>query len=99
MIRKIARYVVKEDEIDHVKPIIEGFVSAIKEYESATLYHAYQADDGVTFFHVMAFPDEEAEEAHRTAAHTVRFVDELYPRCEETPVFNDLTLVNTTDDA
>ena len=61
MIRKIARYVVKEEEIDNVKPVIEGFVSAIKEYESATLYHAYQADDGVTFYHVMAFPDEAAD--------------------------------------
>lgn len=99
MIRKIARYVVKEEEIDNVKPVIEGFVSAIKEYESATLYHAYQADDGVTFYHVMAFPDEVAEEAHRTAAHTVRFVDELYLRCKEVPVYHDLTLVHTTDDA
>ena len=57
------------------------------------------ADDGVTFFHVMAFPDEDAEEAHRTAAHTMRFVEELYPRCEEEPIFHTLTLVHTTDDA
>jgi quinol monooxygenase YgiN len=99
MIRKIARYVVKEDQVENVKPVIEEFISAIKQYESATLYHAYQADDGVTFFHVMAFPDEEAEDAHRTAAHTLRFVEELYPRCEEPPIFNDLTLVHTTDDA
>jgi len=99
MIRKIAGYVVKEEEVVNVKPIVEGFISAIKEYESTTLYHAYQADDGVTFFHVMAFPDEEAEEAHRTAPHTMRFVEELYPRCREAPIFHTLTLVHTTDDA
>lgn len=99
MIRKVARYVVKEEEVDNVKAVIEEFVSSIKNYESATVYHAYQADDGVTFFHVMAFPDEEAEETHRSADYTVRFADQLYPRCEETPVFNDLALVHTTDDA
>jgi hypothetical protein len=99
MIRKIARYVVKENEIDIVKLAIGEFVAAIKGYEPDTVYHAYQADDDITFVHVMTFSDEDAEERHRTAPYTNSFVDVLYPRCEETPVFSDLTLVSTTDDA
>lgn len=99
MIRKIARYVVKEGEIDNVKLAIGEFVAAIKSNEADTLYHAYQADDDVTFVHVMTFADEDAEEQHSTAPYTNSFVDAIYPRCEETPVFSDLTLVSTTDDA
>lgn len=99
MIRKIARYVVKESQVEDVKSAVEKFVSAIKSYEEDTVYHAYQADDGVTFVHLMAFPDSDAEEAHRTATYTSSFVDVVYPRCEETPVFDDLSLVHTTDDA
>ncbi len=99
MIRKIARYVVKEGEVEEVKSAVEKFVSAIKSYEPDTVYHAYQADDGLTFVHLMAFPDTDAEENHRTAAHTSSFVDVVYPRCEETPVFDDLSLISTTDDA
>ena len=98
MIRRIAGYVVKEEEVNAVKSMVEGFVSSIKEYESTTLYHAYLADDGVTFFHIMTFPDERAEEAHRTAPHTLRFIEELYPRCQETPIFHTLKLIHTTDD-
>jgi quinol monooxygenase YgiN len=99
MIGKIARYVVKESEIDEVKLAVEEFVGAIKSNEPDTVYHAYQADGDITFVHVMTFSDEDAEERHRTAPYTNSFVDLLYPRCEETPVFSDLMLVSTTDDA
>jgi len=40
MIRKIARYVVKESQVEDVKSAVEKFVSAIKSYEEDTVYHA-----------------------------------------------------------
>ena len=45
----------------------------------------------------MAFPDHEAERAHQTAEHTTRFVEILYPNCEEAPSFVDLTLSKSAD--
>ena len=99
MIRKIARYVVKVNEIDNVKSAVEEFIAAIKDYEPETVYHAYQADDDITFVHVMTFPDAEAEKNHSLAPYTSTFVDDVYPRCDETPVFTDLMLVSTTDNA
>jgi uncharacterized iron-regulated membrane protein len=99
MIRRIARYVVKESEIDNVRSAIEEFIAAIKEYEPETVCHAYQAVDDLSFVHVMAFPDAEAERSHSIAPYTGTFLTDLYPRCDETPVFTDLVLVSTTDNA
>ncbi len=41
----------------------------------------------------MSFENEEAEEKHKTAAHTMKFVEVLYPLCEVGPMFTELTAV------
>lgn len=96
MIHKVARYVVKEDEVDRALAAIAEFVAEVRNREPGTVYHAYQSDDGVTFVHFMGFPDAAAEEAHRVSSHTGKFVDTLYALCEETPVFSDLSLIEST---
>lgn len=96
MIRQLAQYRVKPDAVEHVKRAVTEFVDAIRANEPNTIYGAFVAADGRSFFHAMAFPDERAQQAHGSAAHTQRLVENLYPACEEEPHFIQLTLVRST---
>lgn len=91
MIWKQARYTAERDELPGVVDAVERFVAAVREHEPRTFYRAWQRrDDELRFVHVMGFPDDEAEQAHRKADYTLAFVDALYPRCSEEPSFDDL---------
>lgn len=97
MMRKIAEYKVKPDKVGEAEGAIQEFVAAISAEEPDTFYTAYQKDDGVSFIHFMAFRDAEAEKKHQKAPYTSKFVEILYPNCEEQPRFTDLTLVDSVD--
>lgn len=94
MIRKITQYKVKDDQLFEVEQAIQRFVNAIAQAEPETNYAAYRTEDPTVFIHTMAFTDEAAEQAHQQAAYTLKFVDVLYPKCEEQPKFQDLNLVS-----
>lgn len=96
MIPKIAEYEVKQDKIDEAEQAIEEFVAAISREEPGTIYTAYQKADGRSFIHFMAFPDQAAEHKHQRAPYTLRFVEALYPNCEEEPSFTDLTMIQSS---
>ena len=91
MIRKIAQYKVKLRQLDEVKRATKEYVAAVAVFEPATEYHAYVMEDGITFVHLMAFADEEAENRHRAAPHTQKFEAMIYPRCEGKPKISVLT--------
>lgn len=92
----LAIYRVKEDKLDEVREVVTEFVDAVKENEPATLfYEAYQGREDVSFFHLMTFENDEAEEAHRVTPHMAAFVQRLYPDCEEEPGFVELELVRS----
>ena len=77
----------------------EQLVEAIRKNEPGTLrYEAYAEHDGVSFLHTMTFKDEESNTLHRTAEHTDRFVETLYPSCKSLPVYSDLTLLKSARD-
>lgn len=96
VIWKIVHYKVQPDKLARIRRAIEDFVGAIGQSEPQTFYEAYQAEDGRSFVHIMSFPDEATEKFHQSAPHTLRFVEVLYPSCEEAPVFTTLSLVGTT---
>ena len=96
MLRKIVRYRVHRDKLEKVKEDVSEFVKAVSENEPQTVYEAYQADDTVSFFHMMTFPDANAERSHRVASYTMRFVAALYPNCDEPPAFADLRLIRSS---
>lgn len=93
MIHKIARYTVKHDQVDAAEEAVREFVRAVSENEPDTVYRAFRQVGTRAFLHVMAFPDERAEERHRTAPYTRSFVERLYPRCEAEPAFEELAPV------
>ena len=95
MISKIAKFKVKQEHLDECLEAIREFVNAVKHHESDTLYYeSFQEPDGVSFTHIMSFKDEEAEKYHRNTAHVNKFVNILYPNCEQKPVFIDVIQVD-----
>lgn len=93
---KITTYTVREDKVAQVETAIEEFVRAIAENEPQTYYAAYRTNDENTYFHIMRFPDSEAEARHQKAPYTLEFVEVLYPHCTVEPKFTDLELIEST---
>ena len=96
MISIIAQYRVKKDKLEIVKHAINDFVNAIKENEPGTLvYEAFQMPDKVSFIHFMSFKDETAQKKHEETKYLKKFVDILYPNCEQTPEFTNVDLIKS----
>ena len=96
MVRVHVSYRVKPSAVETVRQAIVEFVDSVRANEPATIYGAFATEDGRSFVHAMAFPDEETEQRHRTAEHTKKFVSVLYPNCEEEPEITKLDLVRST---
>lgn len=96
MIIKMVHYKVRPENLEEVRQAIKDFVVGIATIEPATRYDAYQGEDEFSFVHWMAFPGEKEEKYHQSAPHTMKFVDILYPSCEQMPVFTDLKLLHST---
>jgi quinol monooxygenase YgiN len=70
--------------------VISKYVTyKVKSTELATVTAAIK-----TFMHIMHFSSAEAAEQHSKSDYTNEFVEVLYPRCDVTPVFTDITPVN-----
>ncbi len=96
MIHIMALYRVKEDKLQEVITAVEEFVDAVKDNEPGTLvYESVRGKDDLSFFHIMTFQNEEAEESHRSTPHMSKWVKTLYPNCQEEPVFVELDLVRS----
>jgi len=91
MIVKLVRYRVRPNETTTVESAVRDFVNAIATNERQTRYATYRASNGLSYVHIMTFPDLESEQRHRDALYTRAFVDILYPRCDAGPTFTDLT--------
>lgn len=89
---KLARFRVEPESLNEVQPLIKTFIKAVHALEKGrTLdYRAYRNNPG-DFTHFMVFADQEAEEQHKQAKHTMTFVKGLYPLCVVEPIFETLT--------
>jgi quinol monooxygenase YgiN len=95
MLAKTARFTVRPEARERCEAAIREFVSALDDEPGTRVYVALrERGDPTRFLHVMVFDDEEADERHRHAEHTRRFVEALYPHTLEGVAFNDFTLVN-----
>ena len=97
MVAKTARFAVHPDARERCEAAIREFVSAVEDEPGTTMYVALrERGDPTRFLHVMVFDDEAADERHRHAEHTRRFVEALYPHTLEGVAFNDFTMVDKT---
>lgn len=95
MIERRADFKVHSEHLDSAKAAIREFVTVVASSEPQTItYHSYQTvDDPTRFFHVMAFEDEAARDFHTNTDHVRSFVDRLYPLCDQTPEFTDISTI------
>lgn len=93
MIRLIAEYRIREETENEVLKAIREFVAAVHREEPDTEYRAFRLGDSRDFLHIMAFVDEAAQKRHQTADYTKKFVEVLYPNCEEKPEFTPIEAV------
>ena len=97
MVAKTARFAVHPDARERCEAAIREFVSALDDEPGTRVYMALcERGDPTRFLHVMVFDDEAADERHRRAEHTKRFVETLYPHTLEGVAFNDFTMVDKT---
>jgi quinol monooxygenase YgiN len=97
MIARTARFVVRSVARERCEATIREFVDAVREEPGVWIYISlHEKGDPTRFLHVMVFADCKAEERHRHAAHTRRFVEALYPDTLDGMAFNDFTMVSTT---
>jgi quinol monooxygenase YgiN len=97
MIARTARFAVRSDARERCETTIREFVDAVDREPGTRVYVSLrEAGDPTRFLNVMVFEDERAEEAHRHAAHTRRFVAALYPNTLDGVAFNDFLLVCKT---
>ena len=90
----MARFTVRPEHVERARRLVADLVAEVRQHEPATrVYESFQLWDTSSFVHVMTFADEAAEQRHRTAPYTRRFVDALYPLCETAPVFSTLSLI------
>ena len=94
MISISVKYKVKKDNLEEVKKAIEEFVTEVKNEPGVLSYNAFQEED-ISFVHFITFKDDMAKKSHENSVHVRKFVDFLYPVCEEEPVFNNLNLVKS----
>jgi quinol monooxygenase YgiN len=93
MIRLLAEYRIKKGTEDEVLDAVREFVAAVKQEEPQTEYRAFRLAGGRNFLHIMAFPEEAAQNRHQKADYTMQFVSVLYPNCEEEPKFTSIDVV------
>lgn len=92
LVRRVARFRVRQDEIDRAQAVVREFVTHVAADEPGTLrYEALAEGDGATGVHFMEFEDALAEAEHRRTPHLRRFVEALYPMCAEAPAFVELS--------
>ncbi len=91
---RIARFRVRASEVAAAEKAIIAFVSKVADEPGTLRYESFREADGVSYVHLMAFADADAEEAHKTTDYLKQFVADLYPRCEAQPVFTDVKMVS-----
>jgi quinol monooxygenase YgiN len=81
-----------------VERAIKEFVRSVARNEPSTRYVAYKHATRSSYVHYMTFADAAAEDKHRNAAYTKKFIDVLYPLCDAGPTFSGLSVVASTID-
>jgi len=91
---RLARFRVRASEVAAAERAIIAFVAKVADEPGTLRYESLREADGVSYVHLMAFADDAAEQSHREADHVKRFAAELYPSCDQQPVFTDLKMIS-----
>jgi quinol monooxygenase YgiN len=85
---------VRPAEAAAAEKAIVAFVAKVADEPGTLRYESFREADGISYFHLVGFADDAAQEAHERTEHLRRFVAELGSMCEVQPVFTDLKMVS-----
>ncbi len=90
MVKKIAKYKVKQGSEEIVEEAAANIVSKVQSHEGLTRYTVYRTNEERTYVHIMSFPDEDAAAKHRDSEYNQEFMTILRENCDEEPSYWDL---------
>lgn len=96
MFRRIMRYRVHPEAVAEVRQAVRRLVDSVRENEPDTIYGVMAGEDRTCFIHIMAFPDEFAEQRYRNAAYTREFKNAIAQLVDEPLDFLELDVVRAT---
>jgi hypothetical protein len=94
MRRVLIRYWVKPDQVERNEELVRAVYEELhRAAPSGFRYMTFKLEDGVSFMHISESEGEESPLAGLAAAK--EFQREIADRCDEQPVFTDLTEVGS----
>jgi quinol monooxygenase YgiN len=91
---RILRFRLRRSEVAAAEKEIVEFVSKVSDEPGTLRYESFREADGVSYVHLMAFADDEAEAAHQKTEHGKKFASVLAQKCEAQPAFTDLKMIS-----
>ena len=93
----LIQFRIKPDRVDEHRAAVREFVRHIRELHDAKIeYTSYELPDGVSFYNITTFADEEAEKELELYAFFDEYVSGVEERCEEEPTVTPLNRVAST---
>jgi hypothetical protein len=76
-------YKIREGQAEEARQAVLEFIRAVREYsQEGVKVDGYVEKDGLTFYHVACFQDEQAEEAHTNSEQLANIWEAKYERAE-----------------
>lgn len=90
-------YTIKSESIPDVLHKIIDYIDTVRDTEpNIRVYESYQRkDEPHKFIHLAQFKDKDAEQNHKEISHTKKFVEFLYPLCEQEPKFIYMNMIGS----
>lgn len=97
MIHAVAKFRIKQGNLDDAKRMIYEFLRAVRKNEPNTLrYESFQiGSDKRLFVHFMSFSDRNAKSKHENSSYVKHFAKKICPICEQDPKITELDVVDS----
>jgi len=97
MIHRITKYKIREGQAAAVRQAVLDFIRATRESSlEGVKIDVFAEKDGLTFYHVACFRDEQAAENHTNSEHLADLWEIVYERAESFSQSIEVDLIAST---
>lgn len=98
MIHRITKYTIREGQAEEVRQAVLEFIRSVRENPvKGVKIDVFVEKDGLTFYHVACFRDEQAEEAHTSSEQLADIWEAVYERAKSFSQSIAVDLLASTD--
>jgi quinol monooxygenase YgiN len=98
MIHRITKYKIRAGQSVDVRQAVREFIRSVRENSpEGVKVDVYVEKDGLTFYHVACFRDEQAAEAHTRSEQLAKIWEAVYERAESFSQSIEVDLIASTD--